>query len=86
LISSGPEILRAHNGLLETGARTQAEDPFRCGSLIFSGHDDSVEAMGVRREYLAALLRLSYLSPDIVRAILADQHPVELTPTRLITL
>jgi hypothetical protein len=42
--------------------------------------------MGVRREYLAALLRLSHLSPDIVRAILADQHPVELTPTRLITL
>ena len=40
----------------------------------------------MRREYLAALLRLSYLSPDIVRAIPADQHPVELTPTRLITL
>ncbi len=58
--------------------------------MLFSGHDDSVEAMavrlGVRRDYLAVLLRLSYLSPEIVRAILAGQHPVELTPTRLIAL
>lgn len=59
-------------------------------AMLFSGQDDSVEAMaarlGVRRDYLAVLLRLSYLSPDIVRAILAGQHPVELTPTRLIAL
>ncbi|MGJ0507603.1 MAG: hypothetical protein ACR652_10820 [Methylocystis sp.] len=59
-------------------------------AMLFSGQDDSVEAMaarlGVRRGYLAVLLRLSYLSPDIVRAILAGQHPVELTPTRLIAL
>jgi site-specific DNA recombinase len=59
-------------------------------AMLFSGQDDSVEAMatrlGVRRDYLAVLLRLSYLSPDIVRAILAGKHPVELTPTRLIAL
>lgn len=59
-------------------------------AMLFSGHDDSVEGMaarlGVRRDYLAVLLRLSYLSPEIVRAILAGQHPVELTPTRLIAL
>ncbi len=59
-------------------------------AMLFGGHDDSVEAMaarlGMRRDYLAVLLRLSYLSPDIVRAILAGQHPVELTPTRLIAM
>jgi hypothetical protein len=58
--------------------------------MLFSGHDDSVEAMavglGLRRDNLAVLLRLSYLAPEIVRAILAGQHPVELTPTRLIAL
>jgi hypothetical protein len=32
------------------------------------------------------LVRLSYLSPEIARAILAGQQPVELTPTRLVML
>jgi hypothetical protein len=32
---------------------------------------------------VAVLVRLSYLSPEIVRAILAGQQPVELTPARL---
>ena len=40
----------------------------------------------MRRDYLAVLVRLSYLSPEIVRAILAGQQPVELTPTRLVLL
>ena len=40
--------------------------------------------LGVRRDYLAGLVRLSYLSPEIVRAILVGQQPVELTPTRLV--
>jgi DNA invertase Pin-like site-specific DNA recombinase len=57
---------------------------------FLSGPDDNVESMAsrlsLRRDYLAVLLRLSYLSPEIVRAILAGQHPVELTPTRLIEL
>jgi hypothetical protein len=42
--------------------------------------------LGVRRDYVAWLVRLSYLSPEIVRAILAGQQPVELTPTRLVML
>ncbi len=57
---------------------------------LLSGRDDSLDAMasrlGVRRDYLAVLVRLSYLSPEIVRAILIGQQPVELTPTRLIAL
>jgi hypothetical protein len=43
-----------------------------------AGHDDSIDAMaprlGIRRDYPAPLMRLSYLSPEIVRAILAGQH------------
>ena len=35
---------------------------------------------------MAVLVRLSYLSPEIVRAILVGQQPVELTPTRLVML
>ena len=56
-------------------------------NMFLAGCDDSIDAMasrlGVRRDYLAGLVRLSYLSPEIVRAILAGQQPIELTPTRL---
>jgi site-specific DNA recombinase len=59
-------------------------------NMLLSGCDDSIDAMAVRlsvrRDYLAVLVRLSYLSPEIVRAILAGRHPVELTPTRLVAL
>jgi hypothetical protein len=59
-------------------------------NMFLAGRDDSIDAMavrlGVRRDYLAALARLSYLSPAIVRAILVGQHPVELTSTRLVGL
>jgi site-specific DNA recombinase len=33
---------------------------------------------------VAVLVRLSYLSPEIVRAILVGHQPVELTPSRLV--
>ena len=56
-------------------------------NTFLTGRDDGIDArLGVRRDYLAVLVRLSYLSPEIVRAILAGQQPVELTPTRLIAL
>jgi hypothetical protein len=36
-------------------------------NMFLAGHDDSIDAMasrlGVRRDYLAVLVRLSYLSP-----------------------
>jgi len=40
--------------------------------------------LGVRRDYVTVLVRLSYLSPEIVRAILLGQQPVELSATRLV--
>ncbi len=59
-------------------------------NMFLAGRDDSIDAMalrlGVRRDYLAGLMRLSYLSPEIVRAILVGQQPIELTPTRLVAL
>jgi hypothetical protein len=57
-------------------------------NMFLAGRDDSIDAMasrlGVRRDYVAVLVRLSYLSPEIVRAILVGQQPVELTPIRLV--
>jgi hypothetical protein len=56
-------------------------------NMFLAGRDDSIDAMasrlGVRRDYVAVLVRLSYLSPEIVGAILVGQQPVELTSTRL---
>ena len=59
-------------------------------NMLLSGPDDSIEAMasrlGVRRDYLTVLFRLSYVSPEIVHAILMGQPPVELSATRLVHL
>jgi site-specific DNA recombinase len=63
---------------------------FATREMFLASGDDSVEAMaarlGVRRDYLAVQLRLSYLAPQIVRAILLGAQPCELTPTRLVAL
>ena len=80
------------------GSASKVDDGLACliaraiatRNMLLSGPDDSIEAMtsrlGVRRDYLTVLVRLSYLSPEIVRAILAGQQPVELSATRLIEL
>ena len=51
---------------------------------------DSIEAMsarlGMNKFRLTSLVRLSYLGPDIIRALLAGRHPTELTPTGLLRL
>ena len=73
------------NGLVSLIARAVATR-----SMLLDGRDDSIDAMAarlsVRRDYLAVLVRLSYLSPEIIRAILLGQQPAELTPTRLAAL
>ena len=49
-----------------------------------------IEAMsgrlGMNKCRLTSLIRLSYLAPDIVRALLEGRQPIELTPTRLLRL
>ena len=57
---------------------------------LLSGSDDSIEAMsgrlGMNKCRLTSLVRLSYLAPDIARALLEGRRPIELTPTRLLRL
>lgn len=38
---------------------------------------------GVARSYFTRILRLSFLAPEIVKAILRDRHPLELNAERL---
>lgn len=45
--------------------------------------NDLAEEAGVVGSYFTRILRLSFLAPDIVAAILRDRHPVELTANRL---
>jgi DNA invertase Pin-like site-specific DNA recombinase len=57
---------------------------------LLSGRDESIDAMarrlGAKRDHLTVLVRLSYLAPNLVRAILEGRHPVALTPKRLAAL
>jgi hypothetical protein len=65
-------------------------EAFAIRNQLLSGSDDSIEAMsgriGMNKCRLASLNRLSYLAPEIVGALLAGRHPIELTPTRLLRL
>ena len=44
------------------------------------------ERLGMGKGHLTSLIRLSYLAPDIVRALLEGRQPIELTTTRLLRL
>lgn len=60
---------------------------YRARAALFSGKHGSVrdaaEALGYDRDYYAVLLRLSYLAPDIVAAILDGRQPPRLNRQRL---
>ena len=66
------------------------KDAFTIRIQLLSGSDASIEAMsgrlGMNKCRLTSLIRLSYLAPDIVRALLEGRQPIELTPTRLLRL
>ena len=95
------KLRRAGKGkrlVIESGAKPEIDqnlvalirEAFSHRTQLLIGPDDSVEAMierlGIARGRLSSLVRLSYLAPDIVQAILAGRQPVELTPTRLLKL
>jgi hypothetical protein len=42
--------------------------------------------LGMNKCRLTSLIRLSHLAPEILGALLAGRHPIELTPTRLLRL
>jgi hypothetical protein len=66
------------------------KEAFAIRNQLLSGSDASIEAMserlGIGKGRLTSLVRLSYLAPGIVRALLAGHQPFELTPTRLLRL
>jgi site-specific DNA recombinase len=59
---------------------------FAIRNQLLSGSDDSIEGMSARlgmgKGHLTSLVRLSYLAPGIVRALLEGRQPIDLTPTR----
>ena len=57
---------------------------------LMSGRDETIEAMarrlGVKRDTLSAHMRLTYLAPDIVRALVVGRPSEGLTPAGLLAL
>jgi DNA invertase Pin-like site-specific DNA recombinase len=92
------QLKRAGKGVrLIVGAGTAAKpdeglirllaQAFDARDQLFSGQYDSVEDMaaqlGTSGTYVTSLVRLAYLSPDVVRAILDGRQPADLSMTRL---
>ena len=101
ILSIEANLRRAGKGkrlVIENGAEAEVnaglveliKDAFTIRIQLLSGLDDSIEAMsgrlGMNKCRLTSLIRLSYLAPAIVRALLEDRQPIELTPTRLLRL
>ena len=84
VIANGAEA-EVNAGLVEL-----IKDAFTIRIQLLSGSDASIEAMsgrlGTNKCRLTSLIRLSHLAPEIVGALLAGRHPIELTPTRLLRL
>ena len=84
VIANGAEA-EVNAGLVEL-----IKDAFAIRNQLLSGSHDSIEAMsgrlGMNKGRLTSLVRLSYLGPEIVRALLEGRQPIELTPTRLLRL
>lgn len=101
VLSFAASLRRAGKGkrlVVESGARSEVHagvvsllrEAFSMRTALLSGLDDSIEAMTQRlsmgKGHLTALVRLSYLAPDIVRDCLEGRQPIDLGPTRLLKL
>ena len=66
------------------------KESFAIRNQLLSGSHASIEAMsgrlGMNKGRLTSLVRLSYLGPEIVRALLAGSQSNALTPSRLLRL
>ncbi len=75
---------------VNAGLAAMITKAFAIRNPLLLGSDDSIEAMsgrlGMNKCRLTSLIRLSHLAPEIVGALLAGRHPIELTPTRLLRL
>jgi site-specific DNA recombinase len=76
--------------LVNAGLAAVVTEAFALRNHLLSGSDDSIEAMsgrlGMNKCQLTSLIRLSHLAPEILGALLAGRHPIELTPSRLLRL
>ena len=101
VLSIEAKLRRAGKGkrlVIENGAEAEVNagltamiaEAFAIRNQLLSGSDASIEAMterlGMGKGHLTSLVRLSYLGPEIVRALLKGRQPIELTPTRLLRL
>ncbi|MGA7384772.1 MAG: recombinase family protein, partial [Methylocella sp.] len=101
VLSIEAKVRRAGKGkrlVIGNGAETEVnaglveliKEAFAIRNHFLSGSHDSIEAMsgrlGMNKGRLTSLVRLSYLSPEIVRALLAGSQSNALTPSRLLRL
>ena len=102
VLSIEAKVRRAGKGkrlVIGNGAETEVnaglvemikKKPSRSETSFLSGSHDSIEAMsghlGMNMGRLTSLVRLSYLGPEIVRALLAGSQSNALTPSRLLRL
>lgn len=101
LLSIDAVLKRAGKGkrlIIEDGAAAEVNpdlvallrEAFSLRDRLLSGGEESIEDMsrrlGTNKARLTSLVRLSYLSPESVHAILEGRQPVELTPTGLLKL
>jgi hypothetical protein len=60
---------------------------YRYNNMVMRSDGKSMRQLaaeaGVVRSYFTRILRLSFLAPEIVKSILSDRHPIELTAKRL---
>ncbi len=88
----GKRLVIAGNAHREIDANLIAllKQAFATRAAFLSGTDDSFSAMterlGKGHGQLVALVRLSYLAPNLIRDCIDGQQPLELTPTRLLKL
>jgi hypothetical protein len=99
-LSIEAKVRRAGKGkrlVIENGAEAEVAglaamigEAFAIRNQLLSGSHDSIEAMsgrlGMNKSRLTSLVRLSYLRPEIVRALLAGSQSNALTPRRLLRL
>lgn len=69
---------------------TLMRDAHAIREALMTGRDATIDAMaqrlGIKRDYLSAYMRVTYLAPDIVRVLISGRYPPELTPARLLSL
>jgi hypothetical protein len=84
VIGNGAET-EVNAGLVEL-----IKEAFAIRNQFLSGSHDSIEAMsgrlGMKKGRLTSFVRLSYLGPEIVRALFAGSQSNALTPSRLLRL